>query len=115
MVRKTVVPRSVLRRADLLPQVSPARRVEAGRGLVEEEHLGLVHERQGQVEPAAHAAGVRADPPVGGGGEPDPFEQVGVAPVRLRPREAVQHGLEPQQLAPGHERGRSRRPAARHR
>ena len=49
----------------LVPQGHPAGGVEPGGGLVEEQHGGLVHERQGQVEPAAHAAGVGADAPVG--------------------------------------------------
>ena len=60
---------------DLLPDRLAADRVEAGRRLVEEEHLGLVDERRGEVEPAAHPARVGADPPVGGALEPDAVEQ----------------------------------------
>ena len=45
---------------DHAPEVAPALRVEAGRRLVEEQHRRAVHERGGEVEPAAHAAGVGA-------------------------------------------------------
>ena len=47
--------------ADLVPDRQPAGGVQPGRRLVEEEHLGLVHERRGKVEPALHAAGVALD------------------------------------------------------
>ena len=43
-------------------------RVEAGRRLVEEQHRRAVHERGGEVEPAAHAAAVGAHGTVGGVG-----------------------------------------------
>ena len=45
---------------DLLPHLGTDLGVEAGRGLVEEEHLGPVHERGGDVEPALHPARVVA-------------------------------------------------------
>ena len=98
--------------AHLLPQGGAAGGVEAGGGLVEEQHRRLVHERQREVEPAAHAAGVGADPPVGGAGEADALEQHVAAPVGLRLGDAVQHGLEPHQLAARSSAGRWRRPAA---
>ena len=40
------------------PQLAAGPGVEAGGGLVEEQHLGPGHQRGGQVEPAAHAARV---------------------------------------------------------
>ena len=45
----------------LVPDRQPARRVEPGGRLVEEQHLGLVHERRREVEPAFHAARVALD------------------------------------------------------
>ena len=39
------------------PEREPHRRIEAGRGLVEHEELGLVHERQRDGQPAPEAAG----------------------------------------------------------
>ena len=47
--------------AQLVPDRQPARRVQAGGRLVEEQDVGLVHERRGEVEPALHAARVALD------------------------------------------------------
>src|SRR5690606_41448973 len=44
--------------ADHGPQVDAAAGVEAGGGLVEEQHRRFGHQRARQVEPAAHAARV---------------------------------------------------------
>src|SRR5262249_32235085 len=38
------------------PEREPYRRIEAGRGLVEHEELGMVHERERHGEPAPEAA-----------------------------------------------------------
>src|SRR4051794_27946051 len=50
-----------LERADRLPGVAPRRRVEAGRGLVEEDQLGVADQGQGEVQatqlPAGEPAG----------------------------------------------------------
>ena len=71
---------------DLLPQRGAALRVEAGRGLVEEQDPGLVHERKREVEAALHAARVAADAAVGGFREPDPLEQrLGARAARASP------------------------------
>ena len=51
-------------------------RVEAGGGLVEEEHLGRGHDAGGQVEAPAHAAGEGLDQAVGGVGEVEALEQL---------------------------------------
>ena len=79
--------------AHLVPQVEPARRIEAGGRLVEEQHRRLVDERHREVEPATHAARVGADAPAGGGGEADALEQL----VRslVRPRRAGCRGAPP--------------------
>ena len=54
------------RRLDLLPDRLAADRVEPGRRLVEEQDLGLVDERGGEVEPPLHPARVALDATVGG-------------------------------------------------
>ncbi len=51
---------------DRLPEREPAARVEPGGRLVEEQHRRAEHERGGEVEPAAHAAGVRLRGPLRG-------------------------------------------------
>ena len=61
---------------DHTPEVTPALRVEAGGGLVEEQHRRPVHEGGREVEPAAHAARVGAGGPVGGVGEVELLEQL---------------------------------------
>ena len=61
---------------DLVPHLDARLGVEAGRRLVEEQHLRAVDEPERDVEPAAHAARVRLDDPVGGVGDPDEVEQV---------------------------------------
>ena len=67
------------------PQLLARARVEAGGGLVEEEHRRPADEARAEVEPAAHAAGVGRDAPVGGLGEPEALENLGGAPARLGP------------------------------
>ena len=63
-----------------------------------------MHERQRQVEPALHAAGVAAHLAVGGLRQPHALEQLVAAALALRPRQAVQGGLKPHVLAAGEER-----------
>jgi hypothetical protein len=46
---------------DHVPQFAPGCGVQAGGGFVEEQHLRHGHHRHGDVEAAAHAAGVGAD------------------------------------------------------
>ena len=58
VVRKMVMPSSALRRRTSSHTRGAADGIEAGGRLVEEQHLGVVHERGGEVEPALHAAGV---------------------------------------------------------
>ena len=61
---------------DLRPERRPALDVEPGRRLVEEEDPRPVDEREGEVEPALHAAGVAAHLAVGGLGQADALEQL---------------------------------------
>ena len=51
----------VVEPAHLVPHAGPADGIEAGGRLVEEQDLGVVHERGREVEPALHAARVGAD------------------------------------------------------
>ncbi len=76
----TVVPPSTSS-SITLPQLVATLRVETGGGLVEEQHRRPVHQRGGEVEAAAHAAGVRAGDAVGGVREREPLEQL-VGPAR---------------------------------
>ena len=67
------------------PEIGAALRVEPGGRLVEEEHLGPVHERGREVEPAPHAAAVGAHRPRRGVDEIEALEQlVGAGAERLR-------------------------------
>ena len=61
--------------AHLVPDRQPRGRVEPGRRLVEEQHLGRVDERAGEVEPPLHPARVGLRAPLRGVGEPDQLEQ----------------------------------------
>ena len=86
------------------PQRRAARRVQPGRRLVEEEHVRAVHERERQVEAAAHAARVAAHAPVRRLREPHAPQQLARTLLRRCRPQPVQRPLHPQQLAAGHER-----------
>ena len=58
------------------PQVVAALGVEAGRGLVQEQHRRLGDQARGQVQAAAHAAGERLDQVVALVGQADALEQL---------------------------------------
>jgi hypothetical protein len=62
--------------ADHLPQRGAAGDVQPGGGLVEEDHRGTLHQRGGDVEAAAHPAGVGPRGPVTGVAELEPLEQL---------------------------------------
>ena len=115
VVRKTVVPRSLIRRTSS-QTVSRLAGIEAGRRLVEEQHLGLVHERGGEVEPALHAAGVALDAAVGGVLE---LDERRAAPPRARAASRGGQAEQPRPAGPAARArsgaGRARPPAARRR
>ena len=76
MVSRIVIPSSRGEPRDLLPHVGAHLGVEPRGGLVEEQHLRAVDEAERDVQPARHAARVRAREAVGGVGEPEPGEQL---------------------------------------
>ena len=65
-------------------------RVQARRGLVEKQDAGPAEQAGGQVQAAAHAAGVRPHRPPGRGLQGEQLQQVGRAPLRLPARQAAQ-------------------------
>ena len=67
----------------LLPHAHPAHGVETSRRLVEEQHLGVVHEGGGDVEPTLHPSRIRADRAPEGVADVDQPGQVVEAPVDL--------------------------------
>ena len=70
---------------DDVPQREPALRVEARRGLVEEQHVGLVHDRPRDHQPLRHPARQLVDVGLGPVGEPELLEQLaGLAVCFLR-------------------------------
>ena len=62
--------------ADDVPQREPALRVEARGRLVEEQHVGVVHDRPGDHQPLRHAARQLVDVGAGPVGEPELLEQL---------------------------------------
>ena len=86
---------------DLAPHVGPDLGVQAGGGLVEEEHAGLVDERHRDVQPSLHAARVGAADAVGRLGQPESVKQR-VDPLLERPpAQAVHLALQAQVLTAG--------------
>jgi hypothetical protein len=83
----------------LLPHRGTGLGVETRRRLVEEEHLGAVHEPEAHVEPALHAARVAAHDPVGGLGDAEEVEQVLDAVSQPRARHPLHAALQHQVLA----------------
>ena len=98
--------------AEHVPQVVAAARVEAGGGLVEEQHLGRGHEAGGQVEAPAHAAGERLDQAVGRVGEVEPLEQL-VGPAAGRGLGQVVEAADHLEVGPRRSAARRRWPAGR--
>ena len=62
--------------AQQVPEIAASARVETGRRLVEEQHLGRRDEARGEVEPAAHAARERLHELGRLVGEAEPLEQL---------------------------------------
>ena len=77
-------------RVEHVPQLGPRPRVETGGRLVEEQHLGIGHQRGGEVEAPSHAAGVTRHLTVGGIGEREVLEQLDGTRRRDLARQLVQ-------------------------
>ena len=88
-------------RADDVPHLVARARVEAGGRLVEEQQLGRDDDAGGDVQPAAHAAGVVLDQPAGRVLEAERLEQLVGAGLGAPPREAEQPAEQDQVLAAG--------------
>jgi hypothetical protein len=86
---------------DLPPHARARLGVEAGRRLVEEQHLRAVHEAERDVEPPLHPARIRLRRPVRGVGEPEPLQELAHPVAPRSAREPVDHGLHLQVLPPG--------------
>jgi len=84
-----------------LPHALPARRVEAGGRLVEEQDRRARHQAGGEVEPAAHAARVGLHHAPGGVGEVEALEQLGRPHPRLLAGQARQLADQHQVLGAG--------------
>ena len=93
-----MVPRSDRRLRDVLPQVAPALRVQAGGRLVQEDQRRLVHQPERDLQPPPLPAGQRLDQPLLEPGQLElPGQQLRALP-RLGPADAVQRGLVQQLL-----------------
>ncbi len=90
--------------ADELPHDHPdlvaAARIEAGRGLVEKQDPRAREQARGEVEPAAHPAGIGAGRAVGGVGEFEALEQLARARRRASIRREVEQATEHLQVLP---------------
>jgi hypothetical protein len=111
---------TVAQPGDHVPQRQAAARIEAGRRLVEDQHLGLDHQARGQVEPAAHAPRVGLHPVAGRFVQPEGRQQLG-RPIAGRPLGQAPEPPEPHQVLAAAERvvdrgelpGQPERPAHR--
>ena len=108
-------PELVVEPPHLLPHAGAADRVEAGGRLVEEQHVGVVHQRGGEVEAAPHAARVGVDAAVERVAEVDELaeldEPLSISSLRAARRADPAGGAARCRSASG----RARRPAARRR
>ena len=84
--------------ADDLPHGEAAARVQAGGGLVEEDHPGLADEGHRQVEPSSHPARVGRQRLVRGVGEVELLQQLGDPPLPSLAAEVAKVGHQPQVL-----------------
>ena len=86
---------------DLVPHVRADLQVEAGRGLVEEQHRRLVDEAERDVEPALHPAGKGLHDPVRSLRQSEPVEELGDAALERAASHVEELPLQAQVLAAG--------------
>ena len=77
-------------RPDDVPHPQPRPRVQAGGGLVEEQHLRPADQAGGQVQAPLHAAGVSLGRPVGRVAQAELLEQLGGPAPGLGPAQVIQ-------------------------
>ena len=87
--------------ADDVPHAHPAGRVEPGGRFVEEQHRRAGDDTGGEIEPAAHAAGVGLRDAVGRVGEAEAFEQLDGPRLGRRAPQPAQLADHHEVLAPG--------------
>ena len=87
--------------ADDLPHGAAAARVQAGGGLVEEDHPGLIDEGHRQVEASSHPARVGRQQLVSGVGEVELLQQLGRPPPPSLAAEVAKVGHQLQVLGAG--------------
>ena len=97
---------------DLIPDRQPRGGVQPGRRLVEEQHLGRVHQRTGEVEAALHPARIRLGPAFGRVVQPDELQQLGRRGDPALTGDPVETALQLEQLPPASGPDRDRSPAA---
>jgi hypothetical protein len=65
------------------PQRLAGSRIEAGGGLIEQDHGGAADQAGGKVQPAPHPAGERRRAPVGRVGQPEALDRLAGSSPRL--------------------------------
>ena len=86
---------------DGLPELVAAARVQAAAGLVQEQHLGVADQADGQVQAAAHAARPGAHRAIGCLGQLEPLQQLGGPAMGLGPVQVVEAAGHDQVLLAG--------------
>ena len=100
VVSRIVTPAAASSRT-ICHMVQAAARVQAGGGLVEEDHPGLTDEGHRQVEPSSHPARVGRQRLVRGVGEVELLQQLGDPPSPSVAAEVAKVGHQPQVLGAG--------------
>ena len=98
------MPKSRLRRRTSSQMFAAAGRIQTGGRFVQEQDVRLVHQRQGQVQTAAHAPAVRADTAIDGVLDLHQLDKLVCTGRSLLLRKAEQPSLQSQQLERFHGR-----------
>ena len=84
-----------------IPEALAAARIQAGGRLVQEDHVRVTEQPGGQIQPPAHAAGVRLHAAVGGVEQIELFEQLMSSTPSILTGQPAQAAHHPQVLAAG--------------